>query len=137
MKKINCILIIDDNDSDNAYHKIIIKKAGVCNQIRIVLDGLKALDYILNSAKPGLENDYPKPDLIFLDVNMPHMNGLEFLEEYHKLDEAMKSSIVITMLTTSLNPDDEKKAMNIKEASEFKNKPLTLEMLHEIAQKYF
>jgi CheY-like chemotaxis protein len=137
MKKINCILLIDDNDSDNTYHKIIIKKADVCNQIRVVLDGVQALAYIANSAKPGQEKDYPKADLIFLDINMPRMNGFEFLEEYHKLDEKVKASIVITMLTTSLNPDDEKRAMAVNEVDEFRNKPLTIEMLHEIIEKHF
>ena len=137
MKKINCILLIDDNDSDNTYHRIVIKKADVCNQIRVALDGVQALEYIINSAKPGQEKDYPKADLIFLDINMPRMDGFEFLEKYHLLDLTMKSSIVITMLTTSLNPDDEKRALAVNEVDEFRNKPLSVEMLYEIIEKHF
>lgn len=135
MEKVNCILLIDDNPADNNYHKIMIEEADVCNNIRFVEDGIKALEYIYNSAKPGQEKEYPKPTIIFLDINMPRMNGFEFLEEYKKLDEKLKSKCVVVMLTTSLNPDDKKKAMKFKEIDRFENKPLTVEIIKEIAAK--
>ncbi len=137
MKKINCILLVDDNLADNEYHKIIIKEAEVCDNVKIATNGRKALDYIIKSGEPGQEKEFPKPDLIYLDINMPGMNGFEFLEEYHKLDEKMKSKILIIMLTTSLNPDDQKKTKDIKEVSNFQNKPLTVEMLQDVTSKYF
>lgn len=137
MKKINCILLVDDNLADNEFHKIKITQAGVCNHIRVAFDGAMALEYIENSAKDGQEKDYPKANLIFLDINMPRVNGFEFLEAYHKLEEKLKSEIVIVMLTTSLNPDDEKRAMDSKEVTEFHNKPLTEISVQEIIEKYF
>ncbi|MES2287197.1 MAG: response regulator [Bacteroidota bacterium] len=137
MKKINCILLIDDNPADNEYHKIIITEANVCNNIQIAIDGRKAIDYIMKSGEPNQSSTFPKPDLIYLDINMPQMNGFEFLEEYHRLDERLKAKIVIIMLTTSLNPDDKIRAMSYKELTEFENKPLTVEMLHETVEKYF
>lgn len=135
MKKINCILLVDDNEADNEYHKIIIDESGVCNQIRVAEDGVMALEYIKNSANPDLELEYPKPDLIFLDINMPRLNGFEFLKEYNKLDR--KPIATFVMLTTSLNPDDQKKAESFKEVQGFDHKPLTVEMLHKILQKFF
>lgn len=137
MKKINCILLIDDNPADNAFHKIKITQANVCNHIQIANNGQKALDYIIKSGESNQSELFPKPDLIYLDINMPGMDGFTFLEEYRKLDEKLKSKIVIVMLTTSLNPDDKKRAMSNKEITEFQNKPLTIEMLHEAIEKYF
>ncbi len=135
MKKINCILLIDDNFADNIYNKIIIKEASVCNHISVAVDGNEAVEYLKKSTDPRYSDSFPKPDLIFLDINMPVMNGFEFLEEYRKLDEKMNVKIV--MLTTSSHPDDIKKAKGYKEINEFENKPMTVETLQKIIENYF
>lgn len=137
MKHINCILLVDDDESDNFIHEIIIKEAGVCNMVKVATDGRKALDYLAKAGNPDLADEYPKPNIIFLDINMPRMNGFEFLEEYTKLDKHLKSNVVITMLTTSLNPSDEQRAMAVEEVNEFMNKPLTVDKLNVIIEKYF
>jgi CheY-like chemotaxis protein len=136
MKKINCILLVDDNPADNEFHKIIIDDSNVCNKVQVATTGRNALDYIIKSGNAASE-EFPKPDLIFLDINMPGMNGFEFLAEYHKLDENLKSKIVIIMLSTSLNPDDSERARQIKEVTEFMNKPLMSESLQMAIEKYF
>lgn len=135
MKKINCILLVDDNPADNEFHKIIINESQVCDNIKVVTSGTKALEYIIKSGDDG--PDFPKPDLIFLDINMPGMNGFEFLDEYHELDAKLKSKIVIIMLSTSLNPDDADKAGKIKEVTEFMNKPLMVDTLKKTIERYF
>lgn len=137
MKKINCILLVDDDESDNFFHSLTINDADICHQIKVVTDGRHALDYMIRSADPALADEYPKPDIIFLDINMPRVDGFEFLEEYHKLDKEIKSDIVIIMLTTSLSPYDLERAKESILIKEFKNKPLTPEMLQEIVNKYF
>lgn len=137
MKKVNCILLVDDNPSDNHFHEITIKEADACNHIQVVHDGQSALEYIIQSGELNHSESFPKPDIIYLDINMPGMNGFEFLEEYQKLDEKLKSKIVIVLLSTSLNPDDEIKAMTFTDVKEFQNKPLTVETLHETVEKYF
>lgn len=137
MKKVKCILLVDDNEADNVLHQIVLDDAGVCDYVKIATDGVKALEYIVNAGKPDQEAQYPKPDLIFLDINMPRMNGFEFLDEYHKLDEALKAKVTIIMLTTSLNPEDKKIATSYGEINGFENKPLTSEMLNQIVERYF
>lgn len=137
MKKINCILLVDDEESDNFFHEIIIRQTGVCNHIKFAIDGESALDYLIKSDDPGNSETHPRPDIIYLDINMPRMNGFEFLEEYQKMDEKFKSKVVIIMLSTSLNPGDKAKAMSFNDVREFQNKPLRVENIIEVTEKYF
>lgn len=126
-------MLVDDNTDDNFFHEWEIKNG--CPSVTVVAKqgGMEALDYLKSKkAHQGLH-----PDLIFLDINMPGMNGWEFLEEYNKLDEQFKSLAVVIMLTTSENPDDRAKAKAMDIAAEFKTKPLTQEMLKEVVDNYF
>jgi CheY-like chemotaxis protein len=129
-KKLNCILLVDDNREDNVFHQIILKKMNIVNRIDIVLNGVEALEYLRK------ENQTP-PELIFLDINMPKMNGWEFLEQYKHLDAKQKARVVIMILSTSANPDDIRKAKEIKEVTGFETKPLTEKMMLEILNQHF
>ena len=136
-KKLDCILLIDDDEPTNYYNSLIIEETGCANQVRIVQSGKKALEYLANSARPAKQGDScPTPDLIFLDVNMPAMNGWEFLEKYRKINKH-KMRPVVVMLTTSLFPEDVIKAKEIPEISCFESKPLTPEILYKIVDRYF
>jgi CheY-like chemotaxis protein len=129
MKKLNCVMLIDDNEDDNFYHKMIIREVDLAKNVEVAETGFEALDLL----KKGTHI----PELIFLDINMPAMNGWEFLEEYKKLKAEQKAQIVIIMLTTSLNPADKKRAEKIPEIDGFETKPLSAEMLERIFKKFF
>ena len=135
MNKIKTVLLIDDDEPTNFINNKIIQRSGLVEAIHIVNNGQEALLFLSRNDNPV--NETPIPDLIFLDVNMPAMDGWEFLTQYKKLKNIQTKNIVIVMLTTSLNPDDEMKAKEIKEVYGFKNKPLTIQMIEEIAIKYF
>ena len=138
MKKLNCILLIEDDEATNFYNHLIIEKADVAEHTQITLNGMEAIDYLTNSGKYHKnDNEFPKPDLIFVDINMPKMDGWEFLDEYQKLPDFQKGKIIIVMLTTSINPDDQRRAESIPLVSGYKHKPLTVEILDEIMEKYF
>jgi CheY-like chemotaxis protein len=126
-------MLVDDNPDDNFFHERVIKKSNAAEIVVSKQIGSDALEYL----KSEKDNEHLHPDLIFLDINMPGMNGWEFLEEYNKLDEKFKSRAIVIMLTTSENPDDKMKAQAMNVATDFKTKPLTPEMLEEIISKYF
>lgn len=71
---------------------------------------------------------------MFLDINMPLMNGWEFLEAYKKIDEKQKSEIIIIMLTTSLNPSEQEKSKTFDEVTDFHKKPLTESTLSKVLE---
>jgi CheY-like chemotaxis protein len=132
-QKLSCVLLIDDHKPDNVLHTIIIEEANVAEKIVAIETGQKALDY-LKSTEDG---KHMQPDLIFLDINMPGINGWDFLGDYEQLDQAKQGGVVIVMLTTSLNPDDEAKARTYSVIKGFRNKPLTPEMLQELLEEHF
>lgn len=124
-------MLIDDNPDDNFYHERVIKKSNAAEKVISETSALEALQYL----KSGKDDTRPQPDLIFLDINMPGMNGWEFLDEYQKLDKELQGHVIVIMLTTSENPDDQLRA--IKVVPDFRTKPVTAEMLEEIISKYF
>ena len=133
MKKLNSILLVDDDEGTNFLHKLVLEEADIAEEIIFALNGEEALEIIKENSK----KNKPQPDMIFLDINMPRMNGWEFIEEYQKLENTSNIKLLIIMLTVSLNPDDKEKAQNINSISGFINKPLTVEVLKEIMNDYF
>lgn len=133
MSKINQILLIDDDPATNFINRKIINDNGCADKVTTLTSAEAALEYL----KANKESGNTQPDLILLDINMPGMNGWEFLEEYKGLDEGERAKIVIVMLTTSLNPDDEEMARKIPLVNDFKNKPLNASAISEIIGKYF
>lgn len=132
-QKLNCVLLIDDDEPTNVLTQMIIEESGHTTHIEVAQSGQEALEYLLKTKDNN--TDSPSPDLIFLDINMPAMNGWEFLEEYKKLD--LERKVIIVMLTTSLFPEDKTKADEMKEISAFENKPLTEENFEKIFNQYF
>lgn len=136
--KLNCILLVDDDIATNFINKKIIQKANIIEHIQVALNGKEALDYLCNQGKfESIENRYPKPQLILLDINMPVMDGWEFMEAYQNLNIANKENIVIVMLSSSFNPADKAKAESIPEISEFRQKPMSKEALLQIIATNF
>lgn len=120
MKKLNCILLVDDDEITNFYNQHLISKMEISDSIQTALNGREALDY-LTTAQNGT---FPNPDVILLDINMPIMNGFEFLDAHDKLPENQRAKSVFLMLTTDLLPEDHSKTQTFSTLSGFLNKPL-------------
>ncbi|WP_405205140.1 response regulator [Aquimarina sp. LLG6339-5] len=126
MKKLK-FLLVDDSPSTNFLNKVMIEKASISEEIRIAKNGEEAIQ-ILNSSYI--------PDLILLDLNMPVMNGWEFLEEFQKLNAQFKNITIILMLGVEL-PEEKKSLIhtipNIKGCLE---KMLTNDIVMDLVTKY-
>jgi CheY-like chemotaxis protein len=137
MKKLNCVLLIDDDEPTNFLNRMVIEEAGCARDIVIMHNAREALQYLGRSAASRQGEEDVNPELIFLDINMPAMDGWEFLEKYNELPPEKKNSTVVVMLTTSFNPEDELRARRIDAISDFLNKPLTHAVLENVLQAHF
>ena len=127
--KFNNVFVVDD---DKIFH-FIIKKLLLNNNINVNPDffenGLEAIEGI----KSKLENGETPPDLILLDINMPVLDGWQFLEEFKSLKKFLKEEISIYIISSSDNIVDRTKAKEFED--EIKNyylKPMTIECLNSI-----
>jgi len=132
-KLVDHVLLIDDDRPTNYYNSKVISKHKDFADICVMQSGNAALEYLINVEK-GIE---VKPDLIFLDLNMPAMNGWEFLVEYSKLNTSIIKNTKIILLTTSSDPEDFKKSKMNLLVKDFINKPLSFSILDGILEKHF
>ncbi len=107
----------------------------IVDNIRTVRNGVEALDYLEQTRSEP--EAYPMPDLILLDLNMPLMNGWEFLEAYSQLPGELRKSVVVVMLTTSLRPEDQSRAETLGLLRGLIHKPLTQEAVKDILHRHF
>jgi CheY-like chemotaxis protein len=137
--KLSCVLLIDDDFATNFINKKIVQKANITEHIQVALNGKEAIDYLCNKGKfESQETINPQPQLVFLDINMPVMDGWEFIKCYKNLvSDERKKEIRIIMLTSSFNPADKAKADTIEEIADYRQKTLNVPMLHEVIKKHF
>jgi CheY-like chemotaxis protein len=131
MDKLSCVLLVDDDKTTNFLNRLLLEDLGLAEQILVAENGREALRVIEAQSASGI-----CPALIFLDINMPVMNGFDFLEAYAKLDFAQKDSIIIVMLTTSLNPKDLARLEQFP-LHGFLNKPLKKQMVLDVLKRHF
>lgn len=137
-KKLSCVLLVDDDEPTNFLNRVTLEEANCADRIEVTQSGQAALEYLKKAGAPGGEGlPYPIPNLIFLDINMPAMDGWEFLAHYNELLKTQKAEVVVVMLTTSLNPEDAARAQTIPAISGFRCKPLSRSMIDSLLRVYF
>ncbi len=131
MRKIQSILLVDDDVTTNFVNQMLLEDMEVAEQILVANNGKEALSLIKSQCANGC-----CPTLVLLDINMPVMNGFEFLEAYEQLDLTNKKSLVVVMLTTSLNSKDMERLDSLPNQG-FLNKPLTADMVKQVLETHF
>ncbi|MGZ5281931.1 MAG: response regulator [Bacteroidia bacterium] len=132
MEKLKNILLVDDDEITNYINSDLILELDIADKVSIAHNGREALDYLIK-AHNAPEAGYIVPDLIFLDINMPVMNGFQFLEDYYYLLGDKKLSTIVTMLTTSLIKEEVSRALNMVHVVKgYIEKPLTKEIIMQI-----
>lgn len=127
-KKIDLVMLVDDNDTDNFISRRIIEITNFAKNVEIKNSGKSALEYLeLNKESP--EN---LPEYIFLDINMPIVDGFVFLYEFEKFSSFLRNKCKVIILSSSDNKRDIDKIVNNDNVVKFITKPLTENALEEI-----
>jgi CheY-like chemotaxis protein len=123
-KAYDIIMLVDDNPMDNFINKRLIESCGLASEVICFESAQDALLYLGTNQK--------LPSLIFLDINMPGMNGFEFLEAYENLPSVIHEKCKVLMLSTSENFKDLNRANKNRFVRKFLNKPLSANVLKAI-----
>lgn len=125
VSKYHTVMLVDDNDIDNFINEKIIKGNGFAKNVYIHSSSKSALEFLKNlEILKNIPSEFI-PSYIFLDINMPIMDGFHFLDEFEKFSPEFKSLIKVVMLTSSLNKNDVEKVKQFKQVFKFLHKPLT------------
>lgn len=125
---IDLVMLVDDNDTDNFISKRIIEITKFAKRVEVKNSGKSALDYL----RENQDNVEDLPNLIFLDINMPIVDGFVFLYEFEKFNETIKDKCKVIILSSSDNKRDIDKIVNNNHVIKFITKPLTETALEEV-----
>lgn len=127
--KFNNVFVVDD---DKIYH-FIIKKLLLSNNIDVKPNFFENGKVAIDEIKDKLDKGENPPDLILLDINMPVLDGWQFLEEFKKLKNFIKNEIIIYIISSSDNITDKNKAKDFQEEiKDYYLKPMTNDAIKSI-----
>lgn len=129
--KLTCI--IDDDKIYITLFKKIIETKNLCKNIIVFNNGKESIDYFEAALLNANEEDIP--DLIFLDLNMPIMDGWQFLERFNKIKNQFKKTITLYVVSSSINPVDIKRSKLLPNVENYLIKPTTPKKLEMIFKK--
>ena len=128
---IGTVMLVDDNDTDNFIHKRVIELTKFAGTIIVKNSGKSALEY-LETNKNALQL---LPDIIFLDINMPIVDGFVFLYEFENFPEELKNKCKIIILSSSDSKRDIDRIVDNEYVINFITKPLSEESLSSLKKK--
>ena len=125
-------MLIDDNEIDNLINRKMIEASGITGHIYTHTGARGAIEFLKNIEGLGDLAKKVLPDVIFLDIDMPLMDGFQFLDEFEKLSNETKTKCRIVMLTSSINPQDVNKSKKYVYVKKYINKPLSHQNLERL-----
>ena len=130
--KYSKVMLIDDNVIDNFINSKMIEGCNFSEHTYTHTNGKSALEFLKNIESVRKVSKTLAPQVIFLDINMPIMDGFWFIDEFDKLGKSIKSGCKIYLLTASLNPSDVEKSRKNRYVTGYISKPLSEKMLAEL-----
>lgn len=125
------IILIDDNDIDQLLHRKLIERTEIDVVMHQFTDATKAIAAIRDRS---ISTDTYKKNIILLDIKMPIMDGFQFLDAFHLLNEEIKSAFTIFILTSSLNQYDISRSKSNPYVKEMVTKPIRFEIMQSLLQ---
>ena len=127
------IMCIDDDPITLMLFKKVVQKASFAKEIINAINGQEAITLI--NTISNTSNQEKKPQLIFLDLNMPVMGGWEFIDLFNNSNYSNLNKTKIIILTSTIDPEDIKKSKSYPNVIDFLSKPITVEMLDYLNTK--
>ena len=125
-RQVDLALLVDDSDVDLFIQKRFIEIAGFAKTIKACNSPSQAIRY--------LQENEIIPEIIFLDLNMPDMDGFAFMDKFLQLPRKIHELVKVVVLTSSSNHSDKKRAEKYSSITNFLSKPLSLEALEDLRQ---
>lgn len=122
-------MLLDDNELDNFINQKVIEACHFAAKVYVNTSSKSALEFLNNLSISSTDKVDIFPEIIFIDLNMPMMDGFQFIENLKKSQPKKIESLKLVILTSSTNPNDKQRAAEISKNIIFLNKPLTSDML--------
>jgi CheY-like chemotaxis protein len=126
--KYKSVLLVDDSYIDNLISRKIIEASNFADNIKVINSAYEAISYLRRCLSTGED----VPEVVFLDIRMPEMNGFDFLKELYTMDGFKEANLKLFILSSSLDPVDLKRIREHQFVTKFIGKPLTDKALQEI-----
>lgn len=131
--QLEAVMLVDDNEIDNIINQKMIESCGKAKVVYTHTSAKSALEFLKSLEKlPEAIRLTAVPEVLFLDINMPIMDGFQFLAEFETFSEKIKKRCKVVLLTTSMNPNDQQAANENPHVSKYFHKPLTEEMIMDL-----
>ena len=127
---LDLIMCVEDDPITLMLFKKVVQKALFAKEITNATNGQEAINFINN-----ITSEDTKPQLIFLDLNMPVMGGWEFLNLFNNSNYYNLNRTKVIILTSTIDPEDVKKSKSYPNVIEFISKPITVEILNNLKSK--
>ena len=125
-------MLLDDNELDNFINQKTLEATNFANKIYVNTSSKSALEFLNNLTISDTDNASHFPEIIFVDINMPMVDGFQFIEKFKNTFSSKSNTTKLVILTSSIAQIDRDKANQISEDIVFLNKPLTQEALNQI-----
>ncbi|MBI2273126.1 MAG: response regulator [Chitinophagaceae bacterium] len=126
------VLCVDDDTISLTISQLLLKRTGFAQEVHTAIDGSEALEYFERLFAEEPDPVAAAPELILLDINMPVMNGWEFLQEYNPRFRDKLTNTHIVILSSTIDPEDFALAKQYPVVAQFISKPLSVENLEEL-----